>query len=49
MFVGRPLDVSLGDKIKFKLGGTFQIFNPTNGACVEPNGGAPRQTVGLLL
>ena len=48
VFVGRPLDVSLDDKIKFKLGGTFQIFNPTNGVCVEPHGGAPRQTVGLL-
>ena len=48
VFVRRPLDVSPDDKIKFKLGGTFQIFNPTNGACVEPNGGVPRQTVGLL-
>jgi hypothetical protein len=48
VFVGRPLDVSPDDKIKFKLGGTFQIFNPTNGVCVEPHGGAPRPTVGLL-
>jgi hypothetical protein len=40
--------VSPDDRIKFKLGGTFQIFNPTNGVCVEPNGGAPRQTIGLL-
>src|SRR5262245_7505467 len=27
-FVRRPLDGSPGAKIKFKLGGTFQIFNP---------------------
>jgi hypothetical protein len=26
-------------KIKFKLGGAFQIFNPTFGVCVEPQGG----------
>jgi hypothetical protein len=47
-FLRRPLDGSPGAKIKFKLGGTFQIFNPTFGVCVEPHGGAPRQTVGLL-
>jgi hypothetical protein len=39
---------SPGAKIKFKLGGTFPILNPTFGVCVEPHGGAPRQTVGLL-
>ena len=33
-----PMDGS--PKIKFKLGGTFQIFNPTFGVCVEPHGGA---------
>jgi len=27
-FLRRPLDGSPGAKIKFKLGGTFQIFNP---------------------
>src|SRR5262249_61145660 len=27
-FVRRPLDGSPGAKIKFKLGGTLQIFNP---------------------
>jgi hypothetical protein len=43
-----PMDGSPGAKIKFKLGGTFQFFNPTFGVCVEPHGGAPRQTVGLL-
>jgi hypothetical protein len=47
-FVRRPLDESPGAKIKFKLGGTFQIFNPTFGVRVEPYGGAARQTVGLL-
>jgi hypothetical protein len=42
--IGRPGAL----KIKVKLGGTFQIFNPTFGVCVEPQGGNPRQTVGLL-
>ena len=30
-FLRRPLDGSPGAKIKFKLGGTFQIFNPAFG------------------
>jgi hypothetical protein len=47
-FLRRPLDGSPGAKIKFNLGGTFQIFNPTFGVCVEPHGSAARQTVGLL-
>jgi hypothetical protein len=41
VFVRRPLDVSPGAEIKFKLGSTSQIFNPTFGVCVEPHG-APR-------
>ena len=48
VFVRRPVDGSPGAEIKFKLGGTFRIFNPTFGVCVEPHGGAARQTVGLL-
>jgi hypothetical protein len=47
-FLRRPLDGSPGAKIKFKLAGTLQIFNPTFDECVEPHEGAPRQTVGLL-
>jgi hypothetical protein len=43
-----PTDGSPGAKIKFKLDGTFQIFNPAFGVCVEPHWGIPRQTVGLL-
>src|SRR5262249_30283657 len=31
VFVRRPLDGSPGAKIKFKLGGTFQTFNPAFG------------------
>ncbi len=30
-FLRRPLDGSPGAKLKFKLGGTFQIFNPAFG------------------
>ena len=41
VFVRRPLDGSASAEIKFKLGSTSQIFNPTFGVCVEPHG-APR-------
>src|SRR5215510_11727135 len=41
-----PTDGSPGAKIKFKLDGTFQTFNPAFGVCVEPHWGIPRQTVG---
>jgi hypothetical protein len=42
VFVRRPLDGSASAEIKFKLGGTFQIFNPTFGVGALNRMGAPR-------